>query len=244
MDRLKDKVILVAGAGGRQGTTVPLVFAREGAKLVLAGLVQEELDAIAQNIRAQSGEAVARASDLADGEEAEAAVRLAVETFGRIDVLYNNTGIYTAWESRTGDTDLNQWHQLIEVNLESHFLMCKYALREMVRQKSGAIINVAAARAARLGGNVGYAASKAAIIGITKKMAREYAADNIRVNCICPTNIQPSPNPDDAQPPQLTLERDGTPEDVAYAALFLASDESPWITGIELVVDGGAEVSG
>ncbi len=169
---------------------------------------------------------------------------MTIEAFGRIDVLYNNTGIYTAWESRTGDTDLNQWHQLLEVNLESHFLMCKYALREMVRQKSGAIINVAAARAARLGGNVGYAASKAAIIGITKKMAREYAPDNVRVNCICPTNIQASPDPEDPQLPQRTVERDGTPEDVAYAAVFLASDESAWITGIELVEYGGAEVMG
>ena len=242
MERLKDKVVLVAGAGGRQGTMVPLLFAREGAKIALAGLVQDELDDIAKKIRAAGGEAVTRASDLADADEAEAAVRLAVETFGRIDVLYNNTGIYTAWESRTGDTDLNQWHQLLEVNLESHFLTSKYALREMVRQRSGVIINVAAARAARLGGNVGYAASKAAIIGITKKMAREYASDNIRVNCICPTNIQPSPEPDGTQLPQQTVARDGTPEDVAYAALFLASDESPWITGIELVVDGGAEV--
>lgn len=242
MDRLKDKVVLVAGAGGRQGTTVPLVFAGEGAKLALAGLDQDELDRIARRIRDGGGEAVVRGSDLSDADDAEAAVRMTIEAFGRIDVLYNNTGIYTAWESRTGDTDLNQWHQLLEVNLESHFLMCKYALREMVRQKSGAIINVAAARAARLGGNVGYAASKAAIIGITKKMAREYAPDNVRVNCICPTNIQASPDPEDPQLPQRTVERDGTPEDVAYAAVFLASDESAWITGIELVVDGGAEV--
>jgi len=242
MDRLKDKVALVAGAGGRQGTAVPLLFGRERAKVALAGLVEDELNTIAEKIRSAGGEAVARPSDLSDADEAEAAVRMTVDTFGRIDVLYNNTGIYTAWESRTGDTDLNQWHQLLEVNLESHFLMCKFALRQMVRQKSGAIINVAAARAARLGGNVGYAASKAAIIGITKKMAREYAADNVRVNCICPTNIQASPDPDDPQLPQPAVARDGTPEDVAYAALFLASDESPWITGIELVVDGGAEV--
>jgi 3-oxoacyl-[acyl-carrier protein] reductase len=244
MDRLKDKVVLVAGAGGRQGTTVPLVFAREGAKLALAGLDQDELDRIARRVRDGGGEAVVRGSDLSDADDAEAAVRMTVEAFGRVDVLYNSTGIYTAWESRTGDTDLNQWHQLLEVNLESHFLMCKYALREMVRQKSGAIINVAAARAARLGGNVGYAASKAAIIGITKKMAREYAPDNVRVNCICPTNIQASPDPDDPRLPQRAVARDGTPEDVAYAAVFLASDESAWITGIELVVDGGAEVMG
>ncbi|MEX2227968.1 MAG: SDR family NAD(P)-dependent oxidoreductase [Dehalococcoidia bacterium] len=244
MDRLKDKVVLVAGAGGRQGTAVPLLFAREGARVAPAGLVADELETIAQKIRAGGREAVVRASDLSDADEAEAAVRMAIDAFGRIDVLYNNTGIYTAGDARTADTDLNQWHQLLEVNLESHFLMAKFALREMVRRQSGAIINVAAARAARLGGNVGYAASKAAIIGITKKMAREYAADNIRVNCICPTNIQASPDPEDPRPPERKIARDGTPEDVAYAALFLASDESPWITRVELVVDGGAEVMG
>jgi NAD(P)-dependent dehydrogenase (short-subunit alcohol dehydrogenase family) len=244
VDRLKDKVVFVAGAGGRQGTAVPLVFAREGARVALAGLVAEELEGIASRIREGGGEAVARASDLSDAEEAEAAVRMTVEAFGRIDVLYNNTGIYTAWEHRAGETDLNEWHHLFEVNLESHFLTCKYALREMVRQRSGAIINVAAARAARLGGNVGYGASKAAIIGMTKKMAREYAPDNIRVNCICPTNIQESPHPGDPQVPQRVVARDGTPEDVAYAAVFLASDEAAWVTGIELVVDGGAEVMG
>jgi 3-oxoacyl-[acyl-carrier protein] reductase len=240
--RLNQKVVLIAGAGGRQGTTVPVLFAREGARLVLVGLIAEEIDRLAQHIVAQGGEAVARAADLTDAHEAAAAVRLAVEHFGRLDVLYNNTGIYTAWERRTGETEESDWDQLLGVDLKSQFLTAKFAVREMARQRSGVIINVAAARAARLGGNVGYAAAKSAIIGMTKKMAREYAADNIRINCLCPTNIQASPDPLNAGVPEQTVERDGTPEDVAWAALFLASDESAWITGTELVVDGGAEV--
>jgi 3-oxoacyl-[acyl-carrier protein] reductase len=240
--RLKQKVVLIAGAGGRQGTTVPVLFAREGARLVLVGLIADEVERLAGHIVAQGGEAVARAADLTDAHEAAGAVRLAVERFGRLDVLYNNTGIYTAWERRTGETEESDWDQLLSVDLKTHFLTAKFAVREMARQGSGVIINVAAARAARLGGNVGYAAAKSAIIGLTKKMAREYAEDNIRVNCLCPTNIQASPDPLKAGLPEQTVQRDGTPEDVAWAALFLASDESAWITGAELVVDGGAEV--
>jgi 3-oxoacyl-[acyl-carrier protein] reductase len=240
--RLNQKVVLIAGAGGRQGTTVPVLFAREGARLVLVGLIADEVERLAEHIVAQGGEAVARAADLTDAHEAAAAVRLAVERFGRLDVLYNNTGIYTAWERRTGETEESDWDQLLAVDLKTHFLTAKFAVREMARQRSGVIINVAAARAARLGGNVGYTAAKSAIIGVTKKMAREYAADNIRVNCLCPTNIQASPDPLNPGMPEPAVQRDGAPEDVAWAALFLASDESSWITGTELVVDGGAEV--
>lgn len=240
--RLKDKVALIAGAGGRQGTTVPVLFAQEGAKVVLVGLIADELDRLAAHITARGGAAAVRAADLTDPHEAAAAVRLAVERFGRIDVLYNNTGIYAASERRAGETEDSDWDRLLAVDLTTHFLTAKFALREMVRQHAGVIINVAAARSARLGGNVGYAAAKSAIIGITKKMAREYAADNIRVNCLCPTNIQASHDPLNPRLPEPAVERDGTPEDVAWAALFLASDEAAWITGVELVVDGGAEV--
>ncbi len=239
--RLQGKVALIAGAGGRQGTTVPIVFAREGAKVVLAGLIGDELERIAKRIESEGGEAAYRAADLSDAHEAAAAVRLAVERFGRIDILYNNTGVYSSWEHRTGEIEEQEWDRLLAVDLKSHFLVARSALREMARQGSGTVINVAAGRGAMLGGNVAYAAAKSGILGMTKKMAREYAPQNIRVNCICPMNIQCSPDPLDPSPPQLVLQRDGTPEDIAYAALFLASDEAAWITGIDLVVDGGAE---
>jgi len=246
--RLNNKIALIAGAGGRQGTTVPLIFAREGARVVLCGLDGDELERLAATINGtgntNGGAAAARATNLTDPAEAEAAVRFAVDTYGGLDILYNNTGIYTHGDDRAADTDVDAWRQLLQVNLESHFLTMKYALPELVKRGGGSIINVAAARPARLGGNVAYGASKAAIIGMTKKIAKEYAEQNVRANCICPTNIQASPAQMDAAPPARRIVRDGTPEDVAYAALFLASDESAWITGTTLVVDGGAEVLG
>ena len=240
--RLEGKVVLVAGAGGRQGTAVPLLFSREGARVVLAGLDGDECERLGAVIRARGGEAVARGTDLTREKEAEAAVRLALETFGRIDVLYNNTGVYLAGEKRAHETSFQDWESIISVDIRSHFFCAKHALREMSRRKSGSIINIAAARAARLGGNAAYSAAKGGIIAMTKKMAKEYREDNVRVNCICPTNIQTSPSPEDPQIPQRTLIRDGTPEDVAHMGLFLASDESSWITGAAFVVDGGAEV--
>lgn len=242
--RAKGKIVVIAGAGGRQGTTAAVLFAREGASVVLAGLDGEEVERLAHHIEAQGGAALAHQADLTRAEDAEAMIRQAVERFGRIDVLYNNTGIYAPPEHRTADTEEHAWDQLLAVDLKAHFLSAKFALREMVRAKSGAVINIAAARPARLGGSVAYAAAKSAVIGMTQKMAREYAPDNIRVNCICPTNIQASPAPLDPALPQALIARDGTPEDVAYTALFLASDEAPWITGAVLTVDGGAEVAG
>ena len=237
--RLENKVVVVAGAGGRQGTAVPLLFAREGAKIALAGLDDDELARIAAVIGERGGEAVHAALDLTSADGAEAAVRLALDRLGRIDVLYNNTGVYLGAEMRTGDTSREDWERILAIDLTSHFLCAHFALREMVRQQSGVVINVAAARAARLGGNLAYAAAKSAIIGMTKKMAREYLPDNIRVNCICPTNIQGSPDPMNPGLPQSSLVRDGAPEDVAHAALFLASDEAKFITGAILPVDGG-----
>jgi NAD(P)-dependent dehydrogenase (short-subunit alcohol dehydrogenase family) len=218
------------------------LFAREGARVVLAALDGEECERLAVLIRERDGGASARATDLTREEEAAAAVRLTVETFGRIDVLYNNTGIYLAGDKRAHETALEDWESIISIDIRSHFFTAKHALREMSRQKSGAIINIAAARAARLGGNAAYSAAKGGIIAMTKKMAKEYRDDNVRVNCICPTNIQESPGPLDPQLPQRTLLRDGTPEDVAHMGLFLASDEASWITGAAFVVDGGAEV--
>jgi NAD(P)-dependent dehydrogenase (short-subunit alcohol dehydrogenase family) len=240
--RLEGKVALIAGAGGRQGTAVPLLFAREGARVFLAGRNGRDLAAIAGQVTEGGGAAALVAGDLTDPAFPHDAVDEAMARFGRIDVLYNNTGMYAAGDARAGETERETWDSLIATDLTTHFAMVRLVIPHMLSQGGGAIINVAAARPARLGGNVGYAAAKAGVIALTAKVAREYARDNIRANCICPTNIGDAPDRMAPRLPEGRIARGGTPDDVAYAAVFLASGESAWITGTTLVVDGGAEV--
>jgi NAD(P)-dependent dehydrogenase (short-subunit alcohol dehydrogenase family) len=240
--RLEGKVALIAGAGGRQGTAVPILFARERASVVLAGLDGEEVKSIAERIIADGGEAAAIAADLAREGDARAAVQTCLNSFGRIDVLYNNSGGYLdGFIHETAEAD---WDRIIEKNLKTHYNATRFAIPAMLEGGRGSIINVGAARAARQGGNAVYAATKGGIIAMTQNLAKAYYPRNIRVNCICPTNIGESADKYGVPLPATLLERDGTPEDVAYLGLFLASDESSWITGAAFVVDGGAEVLG
>ncbi|MEX2236751.1 MAG: SDR family NAD(P)-dependent oxidoreductase [Dehalococcoidia bacterium] len=238
--RLNGKVALIAGAGGRQGTAVALVFAREGARVVLAGLDDGEVKALAARINEPGGEAVAEGLDLSTPEGAKRAVELARSAFGRVDILYNNSGGYL--DGLLHETAEADWDRVMTQNVRSHYLTARFAIPLMLGAGGGSIINVGAARAARQGGNAAYAASKGAVIAMTQNMARAYRDNNIRVNCICPTNIGSSPDQFAAPLPPTTLVRDGTPEDVAYLALYLASDEAAWVTGVAFVVDGGAEV--
>jgi NAD(P)-dependent dehydrogenase (short-subunit alcohol dehydrogenase family) len=239
---LKGKVALIAGAGGRQGTAVPLLFAREGASVVLAGLSGDEVEGLAERIRTEGGEAAAIAADLTAEKDSQAAVDLALDSFGRIDVLYNNSGGYL--DGLIHETPESEWDRVIEQNLKTHYNATRFAIPAMLEAGRGSIINVAAARAARQGGNAVYAATKGGIIAMTQNLAKAYHPRNIRVNCICPTNIGESADKYGVPLPPASLDRDGTPEDVAYLGLFLASDESAWITGAAFVVDGGAEVLG
>jgi NAD(P)-dependent dehydrogenase (short-subunit alcohol dehydrogenase family) len=240
--RLEGKVALIAGAGGRQGTAVPILFAREGAAVVLAGLSGDEVEDIARRIQEDGGQAVAMAADLTAESEAASAVRLALDSFGKLDVLYNNSGGYL--DGFIHETTEADWDRLIQQNLKTHYNATRFAIPPMLENGSGSIVNVGAARAARQGGNAVYAATKGGVIAMSQNLAKAYHSRNIRVNCICPTNIGDSRDRYGVPLPLRSLDRDGTPEDVAHLGLFLASDESAWITGAVFVVDGGAEVLG
>ena len=241
--RLNSKVAAVAAAGGGMGSAVPMLFAQEGAKVVLAARRSGPLEELAQRIRSQGGEAVWVSADLATADGVQAMVAKAQESFGKLDIMYNNMGDSAAGQVRLADTDEETWDYLTNINLKSAYLCARYAIPAMQKNGGGVIINVSASFNVRQRGNSGYGAAKAGIIGLTQNLARAYHPDNIRVHCICPSVIRGNVEAAAIQPAAPRLDRPGGPQDVAYAALYLASDEAAWLTGIVLPVDGGAEIA-
>jgi NAD(P)-dependent dehydrogenase (short-subunit alcohol dehydrogenase family) len=259
--RVEGKVALVNGAGSSgpgwgNGKAAAVLYAREGAKVVCVDLRQEAAEETAAIIRSEGGEAVALAGDSAEAAIAEAAVAQAVERFGGLHILHNNVGIVAA--SPTAETDDADWDRVIRVNQRSYFLACKHAIPAMLRGGGGAIVNIASIAAIGWLGvpYASYAASKAAILGFTRHVALEHAGRGIRCNAILPGlmdtpmireplarayggSIEAMLAKRAAQCPMGFM---GDAWDVAHAALFLASDEARYITGAELVVDGGMTV--
>lgn len=248
MGRLDNKAVVITGAASGMGRATALLFAREGARLLLADVDAAGGEDVTAAIVAQGGTALFRQVDVSRAVEVEGMIRAAQEAFGRLDVLFNNAGI----EGESGwlaDCTEENWDRVLAVNLKGVFLGMKYALPLMVAQQGGSIINTAS-----VAGMVGwraaaaYSAAKAGVINLTRTAALEYARYNIRVNAICPGvihtpllervhggNVEGNERLLAMQP----MPRLGRPEDVAYMALFLASDESAYVTGAALPVDGG-----
>lgn len=248
--KLKDKVAIITGAGSGIGRASALLFAREGAKVVVADLVAEAGAETVRQIEAEGGQALFVAVDVSQAVQVEAMVQAAVERYGRLDILFNNAGL-TIPASVT-ETSEAVWEKTLNVNLKGVMLGCKFAIPEMLKGGGGAIINtasmlglVASPRQAP------YCAAKGGVVLLTKQVALDYAAHNIRVNCICPSEVNTpmhrkfiAESPDPAATKKRLLERIplnrvAEPEELAAAALFLASADSSYITGVALPVDGG-----
>jgi NAD(P)-dependent dehydrogenase (short-subunit alcohol dehydrogenase family) len=242
--RLDGKVALISGAARGQGAAHAELFASEGASVVLGDILEKEVHFVADEIRAGGGAAEAILLDVTRPEDWVAAVERAEETFGRLDVLVNNAGIID--EGGALDEELEAWHRVIAVNQTGMFLGMKHAVPAMRRAGGGSIINVSSTLGV-VGADdyIAYQATKGAVRQMTRSAALSYVKDGIRVNTICPGFIE-TPMTDDLEDEirdhdigMTPMARAGKPIEVSYAVLYLASDESSFVTGSDLVVDGG-----
>ena len=247
MGRLDGKVAIITGAGMGMGQAAAILFAKEGAKVVVADISVENGEETVSVIKEDGGEAIFVKANVAKAEEVKEMVRATVDTYGRLDVLYNNAGIAGELGPVTECTDEN-WDKVQAVNLRGVWLGMKYAIPEMLKTGGGSIINTASQAADRGMPNApAYSASKGGVVSLSRATAIEWATKNIRVNWINPGVIAtPMVSSMPVRVKKLFLSaipqgRFGEPEEVAQAALFLASNESSHITGQGLVVDGGIE---
>jgi NAD(P)-dependent dehydrogenase (short-subunit alcohol dehydrogenase family) len=245
MGRLDGKVAVITGAGSGIGRETALLFAREGAKIVVADYASEAGEATVRQIGEKGGDALFIKTDVSQASDAERMVKATVEKYGRIDILYNNAGVLGE-VAFVGDATEDNWNRLMSINLKGTFLCSKYAVREMIKSGGGAIVNTASAMGfVGLPGNAAYSAAKGGIIQLTRTMALEYASSNIRVNCLCagwvdtPMNLKLEERIINWTVRETPMKRWAKPEEIAQAALYLASDESSFVTGAALVIDGG-----
>jgi NAD(P)-dependent dehydrogenase (short-subunit alcohol dehydrogenase family) len=244
--RLKNKVALITGAGSGIGQAMAQLFAREGARVIVNDLSGARAEITVQQITAAGDEAVAVEADVSQRAAVEALVAQGTAKFGPIDILVNNAAV------GSGDDILQleeaEWDTGLAVVLKSVYLCSKAVLPAMIARRAGVVVNIASVNGLTGLGEEAYSAAKAGMINLTQNMAIKYGRYNIRANVICPGTVQtPIWQPILEKDPQVfnkltpwyPLGRVGQPEDVAQAALFLASDEAAWITGVVLPVDGG-----
>lgn len=244
-DMLKGKVAIVTGGASGIGRATALLFAREGAKVVIADYNPTGGQETLGMIKEVGGEATFIETDVSKPEDVERMVEETIKTYGRLDILFNNAGI--AETAKVTEASLDHWERVLAINLRGVFLGCKYAIPKMIESGGGSIINTASI-AAEVGFNetAAYVASKHGVVGLTKTIALDYAASGIRANTVCPGVIRTPmvmDGLDEAAREYVVslhpLRRMGEPEEVAEAVLFLASERSSFITGTCLFVDGG-----
>ena len=244
--RLQGKVALITGAARGQGAEEARMFAKEGAKVVLADVTDQEGMAVAAEIAEAGGDALYVHLDVTNEDEWDAAVQSAVAAFGKLDILVNNAGIWR--RGHVLETSSDQWDDIMDVNAKGVFLGTKAAIPEMRKAGGGSIVNISST-AGLVGSktSAAYSASKGAVRIFTKSTAVQYAAEGIRANSIHPGPIDtdmgdqvwPDAASREASISRTALSRIGTAQDIAYGALYLASEESSFVTGSEVVIDGG-----
>jgi NAD(P)-dependent dehydrogenase (short-subunit alcohol dehydrogenase family) len=252
MKRLSGKVAIVTGASAGIGRATATLFAKEGAKLVLGARRKNELDTLVAEITANGGEAVALAGDVRSEDYAKALVALAVSQFGKLDVAFNNAGTLGELGASTGVSEAG-WNDAIAINLTGSFLGAKHQIAEMEKHGSGSVIftSTFVGYSFAFPGVAAYAASKAGLIGLTQALAAEFGPKGVRVNAVLPGAVDTAMYRDMNNTPESqafitnlhALKRVAGPEEIARSVLYLASDDSAFVTGTASLVDGGASIT-
>ncbi len=251
MTSLRGKVAIVTGASSGIGRAAALLFAREGAEVVVTARRRQALEQLVAEIAAEGGTAVARAGDIRDESCAKALVALAVETYGGLDIAFNNAGTLGEMGPAT-DVTLEGWRDTLDTNLTGAFIGAQHQLNAMKARGGGSLIftSTFVGHTAGMPGMAAYAASKAGLIGLTQVLAAEVGADGIRVNAILPGGTDTPMGHSVTDTPEATafvenlhaLKRIATPEEIARSVLYLASDASSFMTGTAMLVDGGVSI--
>lgn len=248
--RLAGKVALITGAASGQGRAAARLFAQEDAKVVVTDVDVEGGQETVRLVQADGGEASFTPIDVSQAAQVERGIQFAVQTYNGLHVLYNNAAMWKpGFDNRVVDLEEEAWDKILSINLKGVYLCCKYGIPELIKAGGGAVINTAS-----IAGLVGsgqpthtYAASKGGMIALTRAMAVAYAKDKVRINVICPGGVDtpmiaPLISDEDVRQRFAAthpIGRMGTAEDIAYCALYLASEESSWVTGAVFTIDGG-----
>jgi NAD(P)-dependent dehydrogenase (short-subunit alcohol dehydrogenase family) len=247
--RLEGRVASITGAGSGMGREAALLFASEGAKVLVSDIDAEAVERTATDVRTKGGDAHFVVTDVADAAAVEQLYAEGEQAFGKVDLLYNNAGIFHPKDVSVTATDEAIWDKVIDVDLKGVFLCCKYGVPALLRAGGGVIVNVASF-VSWMGAatpQIAYTAAKGGVLSLTREIATEFARQGIRANALCPGPIETpllrellsDPQRRERRLVHIPMGRFGRPEEIAKAGLFLASEDSSYMTGASLLVDGG-----